>query len=217
MLDGKNMNPPAAPGARRVSAVRWFGFRPTLPVVAFGVLSSACNQGLANAEQNPTLSSEPTVKAALLPSPPANKPLEDEGELSDELGDADLRRGYGTVDMRFNACVSRPNDYTFEGEGCQAGVLVFGPYVQVPADSEIEVSFELKPSKTVEVFADIVSQMGIQTLAGLSRTRVEAGETQKLGYRVHVFNADTNVESRIGIALEPGAPFQITNFLMVVR
>jgi hypothetical protein len=69
----------------------------------------------------------------------------------------------------------------------------------------------------MSIYADIVSQMGAQTLAGLNRQRIDAGELKKLGYRVHVFNPDVNVESRIGIDAEPGTTFEITNLTMTVR
>jgi hypothetical protein len=59
--------------------------------------------------------------------------------------------------------------------------------------------------------------MGAQTLAGLNRQVIEAGKQQKLGYRVHVFSADVNVESRIGMDAEPGTSFEVTNLTMTVR
>lgn len=129
----------------------------------------------------------------------------------------DLRRGYGAVDMRFNPCVTRINDHLLHGSACPPGFVIYGPYVPVPSNSDIEVAFELKPTKRVEVYADIVTRMAAQTLAGLSRQVIEAGDTHKLGYRVHVFNADVQVESRIGLSTEPGTDFEITNLTMTVR
>lgn len=164
------------------------------------------------------MSSEPVSKtfaakaAGSVPSAALEEPA-----LDDKGAEAELRRGYGIVDMRFNSCVKREDDHTISGTGCPPGFFVYGPYVPVPADSEIDISFEIRPSKDISIYADVVSQMGTQTLAGLNRQRIEAGELRKLGYRVHVFNADVNVESRIGMDAEPGTNFEITNLTMTVR
>jgi hypothetical protein len=176
-------------------------------------LLCACSQRTASAEQPPTVSREPASAEQASKPEISNSRDEPEGKEMD----LDLRRGYGVVDMRFNACVKRVNDHTVSGSECPAGFLVYGPYVSVPADSEIDVSFEVKPSKSISIHADIVSQMGGQTLAGLNRLRIQAGQMQKLGYRVHIFDADVNVESRIGIDGEPGTAFEITNLTMTVR
>jgi hypothetical protein len=165
------------------------------------------------------MSSEPVSKtfAAKAAGSVANPALPDSPALDDKEAEAELRRGYGIVDMRFNGCVKRENDRALLGNDCPAGFFIYGPYVPVPADSEIDISFEIKPSKDITVYADIVSQMGSQTLAGLNRQRVAGGQPLKLGYRVHVFNADVNVESRIGMDAEPGTHFEITNLTMTVR
>jgi hypothetical protein len=179
----------------------------------FGALLTACSQRTASAEQLPTVSSEPTsrtLSAELAPSVPSTAPPE-EGD------DAEFRRGYGVVDMRFNPCVKREGDYTFSGKECPSGFLIYGPYVPVPDLSEIEVSFEITASKPIAIYSDIVSRMGGQMLAGLSRQKIEANTSEKLGYRVYVFNADINVESRIGMDAEQGTEFQITNLTMTVR
>jgi hypothetical protein len=182
-------------------------------------LICACTQQTASAEQPPTVSSEPSSRT--LEAKPADPGLAPNGvaeeQEKEEEDPAELLRGYGIVDMRFNNCVTRENDHTVLGTGCPGGFLIYGPYVSVPPDSEIDVSFEIKPSRDVSIYADIVSQMGAQTLAGLNRQRLDAGELKKLGYRVHVFNADVNVESRIGIDAEPGTSFEITNLTMTVR
>lgn len=192
--------------------------RPAAIMVLLGIaLLGGCAQR-ASADETPPVSGEPTSTTfAAQPGAATTVPGEqdDQGLAGGE--DDDLRRGYGAVDMRFNACVTRTNDHTLRGEACPSGFVVYGPYVAVPAKSEIEVTFELKPTKRVEVYADIVTRMAAQTLAGLSRQTVEAGVNHKLGYRVHVFNADVQVESRIGMTAEPGTEFEITNLTMTVR
>lgn len=129
----------------------------------------------------------------------------------------ELRRGYGIVDMRFEPCVTAQGDQALRGEGCASGFVVYGPYVNVPAMSEIEVTFDVQPSQKVEVYADIVSQMGKQSLAGLNPQTIEAGATQRLGYRVHVADANQFVESRIGVRSPTPAGFSLSNYTMIVR
>lgn len=177
-----------------------------------------CSQRTASAEQ-PEVSGEPSAKAfsAMATGSTENTAVEGKAVLDGKPDETDLRRGYGVVDMRLNGCAKRQNDDTVAGSGCPAGFFIYGPYVAVPSDSEIEVSFEVRPSKDVLIYADIVSQMGSRALAGLSRQSVKAGQLQKLGYRVHVFSADENVESRIGMDAEAGTSFEISNLTMTVR
>jgi hypothetical protein len=178
----------------------------------------ACGQRTANADDTPSplVSSEPT-STTLSARPEAAAATNVEDVELKALNDAELRRGYGAVDMRFNPCITRVNEITLSGAGCASGIVVYGPYVAVPDETDIEVSFELKPSKRIEVYADIVTRMAAQTLAGLNRQVIEAGVKQKLGYRVHVFKADVQVESRIGVSGEPATDFEITNLTMTVR
>lgn len=160
------------------------------------------------------LSSEPSkATLAVLPEIRANAM----GEEPPVVQEAELRRGYGVVDMRFNPCVTPAGENALSGSNCPPGFTIYGPYVSVPANSEIEVSFELSASKTIEVYADIVSRMAMQTLAGLNRQEVPVGEKRSIGYRVHVFNEDVNVESRIGFAGDQGIEFRISNLTMTVR
>jgi hypothetical protein len=181
---------------------------------AFGLCSTlvvACGQQIANAEQLPSVSSEPVSNVL---EAPAAQGLAVEDV---ERGDAELRRGYGVVDMRANACVTQKNDHTFVGTACPSGIVIYGPYVAVPENADIEVAFDIKANKRIEVYADIVSRMGAQTLAGLNHQSIEGGASRTLGYRVHMFNAETNVESRIGMKAEPGTEFEIANLTMTVR
>lgn len=185
--------------------------RAAISLGLYGALLSACGQQVASAEQPPPGSSEPSSNTL------EAQPAQALGADDLEPDDAELRRGYGVVDMRSNACVTRKDEKTFVGSACPPGFVIYGPYVAVPANADIEVAFDIKSNKRVEIYADIVSRMGTQTLAGLNRQTVEPGVDQKLGYRVHIFNADTNVESRIGMNADPGTEFEIANLTMTVR
>lgn len=132
-------------------------------------------------------------------------------------GDGELRRGYGSVDMRFESCVTRETEYMLTGKGCVPGTVVYGPYVAVPAASQVEISFEVRPSKTVQVYADTVAQMGNKVLAGLSPQVVVGGQSQRLGYFINVGAAESNVESRIGFRSDAPVDFTLSNLTMTVR
>jgi len=208
----------AAPLGDEVGSSSRGAGRICVAVSSCSLLLFACTQKLANADDTPAVSSEPTsTTLAAQPALPGGEANADEEGGLAFAEEAELRRGYGAVDMRFNSCVTRTNDYTLRGEACPSGFVIYGPYVAVPAKSEIDVTFEFKPSKRVEVYADIVSRMAAQTLAGLNRQVIEAGVTQKLGYRVYIFNPDVQVESRIGMTADPGTNFEITNLTMTVR
>jgi hypothetical protein len=133
------------------------------------------------------------------------------------VSDAELRRGYGAIDMRYQSCVTQDGENTLHGKDCNSGFTIYGPYVRVPANSEVEVSFEIHATNAIEVYADIVSRMATQTLAGLNRQTLAAGEKRTIGYRVHVFSEDVNVESRIGFAGNAGIDFRISGLTMTVR
>jgi hypothetical protein len=173
----------------------------TSPLGACGQRSNASSQHSATETTTSTLKAQPT-------------PAEAAGILE---VDAELRRGYGVVDMRYDSCVTAQGDYALQGEGCASGFLIYGPYVNVPAKSEVEVIFNLQPSQSVEVYADIVSQMGRQALAGLSPQTLEAGVNRRLGYRVHISDADQFVESRIGLRSDTPVQFSISDYTMTVR
>ena len=127
------------------------------------------------------------------------------------------RRGYSAVDMRLAPCVNRRDDQVLVGEACTAGIIVYGPYVPVPAGADIEVTFAVQSRERLEVHGDIVSQMGQRILAGVGPEVLEAGSHRRFNYRVRAFAADKNVETRIGIRSEHPTHFEISNLTMTVK
>jgi hypothetical protein len=181
-------------------------------VTLLAPLWGACGQRTEHSAA-PPVSGEPnttTLKSQLQPLPEAasNQP---------ELDEPDLRRGYGIVDMRFDACVKAEGDQALHGEACPGGFLIHGPYVNVPANAEIEVTFDVQPTEAVEVYADIVAQMGKQSLGGIKPHLLEAGIRRTFGYHLNVFRPDSFVESRIGFRSSASVEFLITNYTMTVR
>jgi hypothetical protein len=181
---------------------------PLLIALPLPLLTSCGQSAKADAPPKPTETTTGTLMAQPRPEGAAAALQQDEPEL---------RRGYGVVDMRYEPCVTAQGDQALRGEGCPSGFLIYGPYVNVPANSDVEVTFDVQPSQRVEVYADIVSQMAKQALAGLNPQVVDAGVTQRLGYRVHISNADQFVESRIGLRSATPVGFSISNYTMTVR
>lgn len=181
---------------------------PVLVMLPLPLLGACAQSSKADAPPQPTETATSTLMA---------QPRSEGAVAALQQDDPELRRGYGVVDMRYEPCVTAQGDQALRGEGCAPGFLIYGPYVNVPAKSDVEVTFDVQPSQRAEIYADIVSQMGKQELAGLNPQVVEAGVTQRLGYRVHVANADQFVESRIGLRSATPVAFSISNYTMTVR
>lgn len=184
--------------------------RSTAPLVtALALPLTACGHSAkADAPPKPTETTTGTLLA---------HPSSEGAEAALDQDDPELRRGYGVVDMRYEPCVTAQDDQALRGEGCPSGFLIYGPYVNVPAKSEVEVTFDVQPTQRVEIYADIVSQMGKHALAGLNAQVIEPGVTHRLGYRVHISRADRFVESRIGVRSPSPVGFSISNYTMTVH
>lgn len=200
----------AALFSRRSWSSKYCVALPALLLAALGPTLVGCSQRTASVEGPSDEPRATTLKAQLEPMP-------ETAVNALETADPELRRGYGIVDMRFEQCISAQGDSALRGESCPAGFLIYGPYVNVPANAEIEVAFEIQPSQKVEIYADIVAQMGKQALAGLNPQVLEPGVTHKIGYRVNTFRADPFVESRIGFRAATPVGFVLSNYTMTVR
>src|SRR5688572_2358266 len=93
--------------------------RPATIVISLGVVVlGACAQR-ASADDIPPVSGEPTSTTfAAQPGAATTVAGEQDDQGLAVADDDELRRGYGAVDMRFNACVTRANDHTLSGEAC---------------------------------------------------------------------------------------------------
>jgi hypothetical protein len=173
---------------------------------------SACGERSAQAERQ-TLTNEPSTSTYKA------QPGTAAASAAPALGqdDNDLRRGYGIVDMRYDSCVTADTEYVLRGKACKSGYIIYGPYVAVPSNAQIEVSFEAQTDKAVEIYADVATQMGKLVLAGLSPQVLDVGVKKRLGYFVHVAAADVNVESRVGFRTNEPVELLISNLTMTVR
>ena len=127
------------------------------------------------------------------------------------------RRGYGPIDMKLSPCMTMDDDRTFTGKGCTTNIIVFGPYVGVPAESDVDISFEVEAKNRVAIVSDVVSNSAQQFHGALLEQWVDAGTRRQFGYRVHVFKPVQSLESRIFIRADIAADFKIHDFLVNVR
>jgi hypothetical protein len=87
-----------------------------------GSLSSACGERSVAGDRQPTTEpSTSTYKAQPGSASVASAPLPSGQD------DDDLRRGYGIVDMRHDACVTADNESVLRGKACRSGYIIYGP------------------------------------------------------------------------------------------
>jgi hypothetical protein len=132
-------------------------------------------------------------------------------------GAAALRRGYGPVDMKLSPCVSLLDDHTLVGKQCPSGAVVFGPYVNAPAEADVDVAFELETKTPLVMAADMVSKSAQQFHGSLLEQQIDPGATRPFGYRVHLFKSVAGLESRIFVRASTPADFKIHSLVVTVR
>jgi hypothetical protein len=132
-------------------------------------------------------------------------------------GDQSLRRAYASADMKSHACATRQDDGTILGDNCPSGIVVFGPYVTVPPNSDVRLRFDIESPAQLHIMSDMVSASAKQFHAALEDQMILANQRQTIRYRVHLFDAVRALESRIGIRADGPARFTITNFQLDVQ
>jgi hypothetical protein len=130
--------------------------------------------------------------------------------------DAKMRRKYGPADMKYDQCIKRV-DATLQGRACPSAIMVFGPYVNVPGNSEVEFSFEIQSPTGVDVYSDMGSQVGKRALGAISTQTLAANEKRRIGYKINMAQPDTAVETRIWVHGAGPVDFDITNLNVTVR
>jgi hypothetical protein len=130
--------------------------------------------------------------------------------------DAKLRRKYGSADMQHSPCIKRVGG-TLQGRGCPAGIVVFGPYANVPGNAEVEFSMEIQSASAVQVHSDMGSQAGKRSLGAIAPQALVPNEKRKVGYRINLAQPDTAVETRVWLHGAGPIDFDITNLTVEVR
>jgi hypothetical protein len=194
--------------------------RRAIALAAFGLALGACEKagsGVAGAS-----SSEPGA-ASVASSPASNDSTA--ANTAAPVGSAPapatsdvaaLRHSYGAADMRFDGCV-KVEDGVVHGRKCTAVFSIFGPYVAVPAHSQVQVSFKIEAPSNVSVFSDVVSDLGHRDHASILDQPVAAKERRSVGYRVSFFEDATALEARIGVRGDGPVDFDISDLVVDVH
>jgi hypothetical protein len=119
--------------------------------------------------------------------------------------------------MRFAPCATRESETVIVGKGCAPSIVVYGPYVSAPANSDVEVSFRIEAKTRVALVSDIVSNMAQSFHGGLLEHTLEPGVEHSVGYKVHLFRGVDTLESRIFVRSDVPADFQIKDLVVNVR
>jgi hypothetical protein len=139
------------------------------------------------------------------------------GETNSESSDLGLRRSYGLSDMKLHACTTPTEGPIAAGVACPSSLVVFGPYVTVPAHSSVKLRFEIEAHSDLTVTSDVVSNSAKQFHAAFEEQTVRQNEKRIVSYRLHVFEQVRSLETRIGIKSESPADFEIGNFDLLVE
>lgn len=100
---------------------------------------------------------------------------------------------------------------------CGGGITVFGPYVEAPADSEVDFVFEIQPSADATIAADVVSDIGTIFHAGTPLLLVHASERRWAGVRVHLASHTSKLEARISVNAGKPVNYVIRGLSLDVR
>jgi hypothetical protein len=176
----------------------------------FAGLFFALTSGCANAEAG----RKPDIKQTGLAVQPTT--AQEATEMVDE-DDQALRRSYSSSDMKIHSCVRLQEDGSIVGKDCPSGIMVFGPYVSAPSNSNLRLQFEIESPTQISVMSDVLSASATQFHAALEEQVVEAQTRESFRYRIHLFGAARALEARIGLRSAGSADFTISNFLLNVQ
>ena len=179
------------------------------PIALIAITS--CDRDPADVPANPILPPPVAIEAASTDAPDA--------AVSEPPSSATaaLRRGYGPVDMKLNPCVTLEDDHTMTGKQCPPGAVVFGPYASAPGDADVDVAFEIETKVPLVLGADMVSRSAQIFHGSLLEQQIEPGSRRGFGYRVHLFKATNDLESRIFARAAGPADFKIHGLVVTVR
>lgn len=186
------------------------GFHVALAVaLGLAAVTAAC-------DRNPDIHPETMHPATAMGTKPP--PELASAALATAIESADApRRGYGSVDMRVHPCMSLEADNVMTGKACPTGIVVFGPYVAIPANADVEVAFEVETTGRLAVVSDMVSDSANVFHGALLEQSLEPGTKQRFGYRIHVFKPTASLETRIFVRADNPVDFKIRDLVVNVR
>jgi hypothetical protein len=117
-----------------------------------------------------------------------------------------------------NDCVSQRDAREFVASGCRHGMLVFGPYVNVAAGSEVRAVFDVvSETGTAKLRSEVVSGMGKQIYAQTDVVEIRAGAGTSIVARAHVPSGIEGLEARLAlVSADDDAQFVIRRAVLEV-
>ncbi len=205
----KRMPQNAVPATKRW----WRTCYPTMKACATGcalVSLLACNKSPSPDSSRPAATTPAVpgvaIASATLPTLPAKPSVDDKT----------LRRAYGPAELKLAKCASLEKDGTVLGKQCLSNYVVYGPYVNAPANSTLRISFDIQSDSPVLVKSDVSSEAGKRFHGEFDEHQIQAGEKHTLSYGIHLFEPATAVEARIGLRAENPVDVRITNLAVQV-
>ena len=128
-----------------------------------------------------------------------------------------LRRSYGPSDFALSRCARLASDDVIEAENCPDGFVVFGPYVSIPGEADVEFSFELEAAQPLRVASDLTSGAGKTTHGSIPERPITVGTSHWSGQSVHIFEPVKGLESRIRVHADGAVSFKIRKLSLSVR
>jgi hypothetical protein len=161
-------------------------------------------------EQEPVTPVAEQVVAAATPAPielPQEPPIDE----------STLRKTYTVNDIKFHECATVQPDGTVVGKNCPPGCLGYGPYANVPRNSNVRIMFELESQTPVVVSSDVISKGALNFHGGLDEQRLPAKEARTYAYTVHVFEMAERLEARLWFRADGPSNFKLKNVAVVVQ
>jgi hypothetical protein len=152
--------------------------------------------------------------------PEANIPVTTQAVVQPKLDpaiDAALRRSYGGKEMALQKCMKTDKSGAIVGENCPPGMLMFGPYVRVPRDSDVRLTFDIQSDQKIGVTSDIVSSVGTKFHGAMDEQTVEAKSARNVSYALRMSEEADALEARVWLRSERPASFKITNLELAVK
>lgn len=176
-----------------------------LLIVAFGCASNREGEG------SPAVEAKQPLAPAIATAVPPNKKVV-------RFNDPKLRRSYDAEHMKVRSCTKFDKaSNTLVGKGCQPGLLVYGPYVNAPAEADVSLNFEIRSSKAITVRGDVSADRGKQILSTISPQELAPNENKAFAYSARTREGLIATETRIWINGEAPIDFEIKNLIVAVR
>jgi len=131
--------------------------------------------------------------------------------------DAALRRSYEASDMALQNCTKLEGDGTIVGQNCPSGSIVFGPYVRIPRDANVRLSFDIQAQTQLGISSDIVSAAGTVFHGGMDEQVLDPKARQHWGYAIRMPQSVDAAEARLWVRGETPASFKISSFKLTVE